>query len=91
MAKEKRKFEQQFYVGDVIQDHRDGEDFQWKVLSAKFVECHKEAWGYDQWEYDIELAKHSAKLYGEREEAIQITALHNPYKLIQPGEARIWA
>ena len=88
----KRKFKQHFYVGDVIQDRRDGEDFQWKVLSAKFVKCvYKDAWAFDQWEYNIELAELSVKLYGEREEAIGITRSHNPYELIQPGEARLWA
>jgi hypothetical protein len=92
MGKE-RKFKQQFYVGDVIQDCRDDGSIQWKVLSAKFIETPNEgSWVfYDQWEYSLELTGISAKLYGEHEETIHIVNVMNYYKVIQPGEARLWA
>lgn len=89
MGKQKRKFEQHFYVGDVIQYHReDVEDVaQWKVLSAKFVEWdYKDAWGYDQWEYDVELVG-----WGDVENVVITRLSPNNYKILRPGEARLWA
>lgn len=86
MRKQKRKFEQHFYVGDVIQDHR-GDVAQWKVLSAKFVECvYKDAWGYDYWDYNVELVG-----WGDVENVVITRLSPNYYKVLQPGEARLWA
>lgn len=87
MRKQKRKFEQHFYVGDVIQDYRNEDVAQWKVLSAKFVEyVYKDAWGYDQWEYNVELIG-----WGDVEKVAITRLSHNYYKVLRPGEARLWA
>lgn len=79
----KRKFEQHFYVGEIIQDTNEE---QWKVLSAEFIRFYDADYpNWDRWEYTLQL------IDSEFQDDVGISRTQwNPYTLIQPSEARLW-
>lgn len=71
----KRKFQQHFYVGEIIQDT---DKQKWEVMSAKFVRFYDKNYpNWDKWEYTLQLvgSKHQEDIELSRTNWIPYTII----------------